>query len=203
VTYLILGSLVLASGGLAIVGTRGLLTLERRVSTLLATGVCLGWVSLLLLGPVPSWASDASIVLAGTSLGFLFGRLLPSSPSVLAFLTSAAVVDLVSFTGGLTRHMLEAFRDGSSDMLRSLAVMVVAGGQEWAVVGMSDLVILAAAYVGLRRATGDGSGPALWLLLGLMGGFLAGVAWGGAPGLPFLAASAWFYVFLHRRTARS
>ena len=98
---------------------------------------------------------------------------------------------------------MEAYRSGGSTALRFLALFVELGGREYAVIGVSDIAILAASYLGLRRATGSDWGPATWLLLGLFFGFLAGTLFGGAPGIPFLAAGAFVFLLLKRRTRAS
>jgi hypothetical protein len=127
------------------------------------------------------------------------GRFLRSSASVLTFLFTAAFVDLLSFSAGLTNHLMDAYRNGGSTLLRFLAVFAEIGAQEYAVIGVSDIAVVSAAYLGLFSATGSGFAPALTLLLGLLAAFLVGTATGGVPGIPFLAAGAGVFVFLHHR----
>lgn len=162
----------------------------------------MGYVLILLRQPDVPWVSNLSVLLAGSCLGFLFGHLLGSSASVIAFLTTAAVVDLLSFSDGLTNQIVEGYRTGSSTILPFLAVFVEISGREYAVVGVSDIAILSAAYLGLQKATESEWEPAVWLLLGLLSAFLVGITFSGAPGIPFLAAGGCIFVFLHSRRQR-
>ena len=194
-----LAFVLIASAGAGILGARGLLRMNRRFSRPIAIGTSIGYVILLFWRPDSPWVPNVSILLAGICFGFLLGQLLGSSGSVLTFLCTAAIVDMLSFSDGLTNQIVEAYRSGGSTVLRFLAVFIELGGQEYAVIGVSDIAIVAAAYLGLHRATGSDWGPAFWLLLGLFFALLAGTLWGGAPGIPFLAAGAGVFILLQRR----
>ncbi len=155
-TIPILALVLLASAGLGMAGARGLLSLRKGLSTSISVAVCVSYILIILWRPDILWVSNLSILLAGVCLGFLFGLLLSSAASVLAFLTTA-------------------------------------------VVGVTDIAILAAAYLGLRKATDSEWEPAVWLLIGLLSAFFVGIFLSGVPGLPFLAAGGYIFVFRHSR----
>lgn len=201
-TFLLLAIILLLSAGLAAAGARGLLALKSASATALSVGILSVYGALLLWQPDLRWVSNGLVLLAGSSLGFLLGRVLRSSGAVLTFLATAAVVDLLSFSDGFTNQIIEAYSSGGSMILRFLAIFVELGGREYAVVGVSDMAILAAAYVGFRSATGSEWESVGWLLLGLLLAFVAGVAFDGAPAIPFLAATgAAFFLRDYRRGA--
>lgn len=200
-TTVILAVMMLASAGLGMAGARVLFSLDRRLSITAVLLVGVGYTLALAWRPASPWVSSILVVLAGGCVGFALGLLLGSAASVVAFLTTAAAVDLVSFADGLTRQIVEAYRSGGSTTLRLLAVFVTVEGREYAVVGLGDLAILAAAYVGFSRATGSDRGPASWLLAGLLTAFVAGVWLDGAPAIPFIAAAGCGFALLHRRRA--
>jgi hypothetical protein len=191
--------LVLLSGaGLGILGATALLRLSRRVAVSISLGVAAVYTLVLIIQPELPWVATLAVLAAGCAFGFLLGQLLGSVGSVLTFLGTAAIVDLLSFSDGLTRQIFEAYQSGGSMVLRFLALFVEMGGQEYAVVGVSDIALVAAAYLGLRKATGARWTPALFLLGGLLGAFMVGIVRGGAAGIPFLAAGAVAFVFVHR-----
>ena len=198
-TVSILALILLAAAGLGMIGARGLLGLKSNHAFWVSGGVCAGYVLILLWRPDVPWVPNLSVLIAGSCLGFLFGHLLGSSASVLAFLFTAAIVDYLSFSDGLTNQILEAYRAGNSTILSFLAVFVEIGGREYAVIGVSDIAILAAAFVGFRRATSLSWEPAVWLLLGLASAFAVGVLFNGAPGIPFLAVAGMIFVFRNGR----
>lgn len=193
-----LALVLLASAGAGILGARGLHGLDRSLSLPLAIGVSVGYALLLFWRPDSPWVPNLSIILAGICIGFLLGQLLGTTGGVLTFLFTAAIVDFLSFSDGLTNQIVEAYRSGGSNVLRFLAVFLELGGQEYAVIGVSDIALVAAAYLGLYRATGSGWEPAIWLLVGLFLAFLAGMFLGGAPGIPFLAAGAGGFILRQR-----
>jgi hypothetical protein len=202
-TTAILAVAMLASAGVGMAVARVLVALDRRLSIPAVLLVAAAYTLALLWQPASSWASNALVLLGGGCAGFALGLLLGSPASVLAFLTTAAVVDLVSFSDGLTRQIVEAYRSGGSTALRFLATFVTVDGREHAVVGLGDIAILAAAYVGFSRAAGSDREPATWLLAGLLAAFIAGVWLNGAPGIPFIAAAGWGYAVVHARRGGS
>jgi len=68
----------------------------------------------------------------------------------------------------------------------------------FAVLGVGDLALLTAAYLGFRRATKAEWAPAFCLLAGLSAAYLVGYTRGGAAGIPFLAAGGLVFLLLHR-----
>lgn len=202
-TTAILAASMLASAGVGMAMARVLVSLRRRLSIPAVLVVAAAYTLALLWQPASPWVSNALVLLAGGCAGFILGLLLGSAASVLAFLTTAAVVDLVSFSNGLTSQIVEAYRSGGSAALRFLAVLATADGREYAVVGLGDIAILAAAYVGFSRAARSDREPAIWLLAGLLAAFVAGAWLGGAPGIPFIAAAGWGYTLLHARRGES
>jgi len=166
--------------------------------TWVSGGVLLPYALLLIWQPDGIWMSNASVVIVGGCLGFLLSRLLTSSAAVIAFLLTATVVDLLSFSGGFTDEILQAYRSGESELLRFLAVFVNSEGGTRAVIGVGDLVILTASYLGFQRATASEVEPAFWLLGGLSAGLALGLLVGGLPGVPFVAAGALFFAARRR-----
>ena len=198
--FVTLGLVLILAAGQGILSVVGLHRFPKGFSVPLTSAVSVGYFTLLYLRPDLPWVSNVSVLVAGSCVGFLLGLLLRSPGSVLTFLCTAAFVDLISFSDGLTNQILEAYRTGGSTLLEFLAVFVELGGRKYAVVGVSDTALVSAAYLGLLKGTGSKVGPAVFLLLGLLAAFIVGMASGGVPAIPFLAAGAGVFAFLHHRT---
>ena len=198
-TFPILAVCLMTAAVLGLVTAWGLLTLKKTLATKISAAVCIGYLLLLFWRPEAVWFSNVSILVAGASLGFLLSLLLGSTGSVLTFLITAGIIDFFSFSDGLTNQIMEAYRTGGSTLLRYLAVFLEVGGHEYAVIGVGDIFLISAAYLGFRRATGSTWAPAFWLLLGLFCALVVGYTLGGAPGIPFLAGGGAVFVLLNRR----
>jgi hypothetical protein len=72
---------------------------------------------------------DSAVILGAVGGILLIERGLHSAASVVDFLTVAAVVDLWSMRGGLTRTLLDRYREGSGDLFLYLTLVVPVNGQ--------------------------------------------------------------------------
>jgi presenilin-like A22 family membrane protease len=190
--YLILGFLGFSVVTLLV--ARSLAALEKPRATLIAAALCVAFLGLLLWRPENLWVSNTGVVLGGAAAGLLLSRILGSKGSVVAFLVAAAVVDLISFWRGPTDALLRAFEAGGPSLLTYMAGILHLEESRFAVVGIGDLLILSAAYLGLRAHTGREVAPALWLLVGLLIAVGIGIPLGGMPGIPFVLLGALGYL---------
>lgn len=134
--------------------------------------------------------SDLAVVLGAIGGAVLVGRSLGSIGAIIAFAITMAIVDLVSFGGGLTRRIVRDYRAGSSDLLRYLALTVPLNGRPTPLVGVGDLFAVGALFGGLVRVHRRTFRAAAFMLGGLVVAIAVGLVAGGAPGLPFLALAA-------------
>jgi hypothetical protein len=167
--------------------------------TRLAGILLIAYAGVLVVRPA-GWAFMNAAVLAGAAGGvLLLERGLRTPGSVALFLVVAAVVDIVSMSGGLTRMLIERHRTGASNLLLYLTLVVPIGGRLVPIVGIGDLVVGGAAAaalirLGLRRALVIGT-----ISAGLLGALAYGLWRGGAPAVPFIAAAVVVLVGWMRR----
>ncbi len=179
----------LASGAATLAATAAAARLGRSQRTRLAVAVLALYGLVLIVRPPSPLASNVAVLLAAVGVGVLVGRTLSSRGAIIAFCITIALVDLLSFGGGLTRMIIDNYREGSSNLLVYLAVTVRSQGQTVPVVGVGDMAVLAALYQGLR-GVGQPTSRVVVVLLGALGSALMiGLAVGGAPALPILAVS--------------
>lgn len=185
---LILGFLGFSTATLAV--ARGIAGLAKPWASLVPAALCAAYLGLLLWRPESLWISNTLVVMGGAAIGLFLSRILGSKESVVAFLVAAAVVDLISFWRGPTDAILRAFETGGTSILTYMAGILNVGGSQFAVVGIGDLLLLTAAYLGMRAHTGHGVAPAVWLLVGLLVAVAVGIPLGGVPGIPFILLGA-------------
>jgi hypothetical protein len=148
--------------------------------------------------PPVGLASNA-LVLAGAAGGVLLlaGRLTP--PAVLAFLIVASLADLLSFSGGLTRRITDAYRSGASDLLLHLSLVAPFRGRTIPIVGIGDLFVVGAGAAGLIASGWRWPAAAAVIAAGLVAALLFGIWRGGAPAVPFIAGAVGVALLLARR----
>ena len=191
------GACVLLFGGVIIVAR-----LARRALIVLGVPVALGY-GLVLWWNSSQWpVNDVAVLALALVVGCIIGAALRSGVAVVAFCVAAAVADLVSFSGGFTRAISDAFRAGKSGVLMHLSISFPVAGAVRPIVGIGDLVVATALFVALMRI-----GYEVWESFAVpLGGMVlalgVGLLVGGAPALPFIAVVTGAYV-LTRRPKRS
>lgn len=203
--FSILAAFVTLGGLAAVVGAarvvpRVALTRAKNV----AVALLLAYAAVLVIRP-PGWPLSNLAVLIGSVGGVLMlERGLRTPGAVAVFLIVAALVDLFSFSGGLTRALIEGYREGTSDLLLYLTLAVPIGGRVVPIVGIVDLLVGGAAAVALLRL---GLRPVAVMgtfVVGLLTALAYGLWRGGAPAVPFIAGAVLFLVWRHsmRRTVQ-
>lgn len=164
---------------------------------LFAGVLLLTYAAALMLRP-PAWPVIDLAVLAGAVGGVILiegGLLTPGAVAV--FLGVAAVVDLLSFSGGFTHILVQRYAAGSGNLLLYLCLVMPVHGRTLPIVGIGDLFVGGAAAtallrLGLRPAAVMGT-----IAVGLLSALAYGLLRGGAPALPFIAVAVFFLVWRH------
>jgi hypothetical protein len=188
---------VVTVGGLAAVvwASRLAGTISPSRRKLLAGALLLTYGAAVFLRPSP-WPVIDLAVLAGAVGGVLLiegGLRTPASVAV--FLAVAAVVDLLSFSGGFTRILIQRHAAGSGNLLLYLCLVMPVHGHAIPIVGIGDLFVGGAAATALLRL---GLRPAAvmgMIAVGLLSALAYGLWRGGAPALPFIAVAVFFLVW--------
>lgn len=152
----------------------------------------------------PYWGLADAAVIAGAVGGVvLIARGLTSPATVVAFLFVAAAVDLASWSGGPTRRIIDAYREGRSALLLFLALSIPLNGRIVPIVGIGDLLVGGSASLALVRAGFRPPFVALAVATGLLGALAYGLWRGGAPAVPFIAATVAGLVSWRARRTRT
>ena len=143
--------------------------------------------ALFLLSIESFWLINLAVLLLGAAIGSPLSRAVGSKAALWAFLISASVIDLLSFSGGLTRQIIEAAERGNPAILSFLTISLSIEGGTRYILGIGDLAIFGAVYLALRTL---GRSPAVaisWPLLGLSAAIIWGSFVGGISAIPFIA----------------
>jgi hypothetical protein len=189
-TFSLIAAAVTLGGLLAVVVVAGFV--RRAVPAAAARlGIALlaGYAAVLVLRP-PGWPVIDIAVVGGAAGGvLLLEGGLRSPGAVAAFLVVAALVDVASMSGGLTRVLIDRHRSGASDLLLYLTLVVPIGGRPVPIVGIGDLLVGGTAALALVRLGLRPAAVAVALAAGLGGALAYGLWRGGAPAVPFIAAA--------------
>jgi len=167
------------------------LAAQRGRATVAACAVVAALVYALFLNLKPGnlVLTNACVLIVAVLVGSGLGLLLTTKPALVSFCVVAGVADILSATGGLTRTLSSAYRDGTSDLLLLLSVSIRFDGRPQQVIGIGDLVVLAALFFALSRLGDRGLGALLAPLAGLAVALVAGVVFGGVAAIPFIAGA--------------
>jgi len=195
---LILAAIVTIGGLVAVVwAARQILRLGPLKARLLAGIFLFVYGTVVIIRPSAWPVIDLAVLVGAAGAAVLVGGSLSSIGAVVTFLLAAAAVDILSVTGGLTRAIIDGYRDGASDLLLYLALVVPIDGRIIPIVGISDLLISGSAAIALVRR---GLRPIVVIgaiAIGLLGALAYGIWQGGVAALPFIAVAvvllAWRY----------
>jgi len=196
--FSILAAAVTVGGMFVVVcGARLVVRLAGPRARLVSAACLLAYGAVLVVRPSPWPIIDAAVLIGSVGGVLLLERGLRTPGSVAAFLVVAAVVDVVSISGGLSRVLIDRYVDGTSSLLLYLTLVVPIGGRAVPIVGIGDLFVGGAAATALLRL---GLRP-LAVMGAISTGLLVALAYGlwrgGAAALPFIAVAVLLLVWRH------
>jgi hypothetical protein len=98
------------------------------------------YATLLAVRPEHWLLIDAGVLCGAIGGALLLERGLTTKEAVLVFLSVAAIVDILSFSGGLTRALVTAYHEGRSNVLQYLTLVVPMHDRVLPIVGIGDLL---------------------------------------------------------------
>lgn len=202
--FSVLAAAVTLAGLVAVVWVASLIRHSVPSWRRLVAGFLLAAYVLVLILQPSSWPLINLAVLMGAVGGVLLLEPGLRTPAAVAtFLGVAALVDILSMSGGLSRLLIDRYRNGTSDMLLYLTLVTPIRGRTIPIVGIGDLLVGGAAAVALLRL---GLRPVAVMgavAIGLLSALAYGLWRGGAPALPFIAVPVFLLVWRHSvRAAR-
>lgn len=194
--FLVYGSVVVLSSTLVLAGLAGLLRVRgvSARSSRLVMGIGVVWVLAHLgvaVSPIDVPGLLSSLLVLGSSLvcAALLARTAGTQGALVALAVTASIVDVVSFSGGVTAWLLTSESEGVARALRFLTVTLQTEAGLVAVVGIGDLAFLGAFYLGLVRHGGRPGIVGSSLVGALLIALAVGLLRGGAFGIPFMAVA--------------
>lgn len=178
-------------------GARVIRRLAPSSTRIVATGLLLSYGLALWLRPSAWPVIDLAVLLGAIGGILLLEAALRTPGAVAAFLAVAAIVDVFSMSGGLSRVLLDRYREGASDLLLYLTLVVPMRGRAVPIVGIGDLLVGGAAATALLRLGYRPLAVMGAISVGLLCALAYGLWRGGAPAIPFVAAAV--FVLLRRR----
>lgn len=189
-------AVTLAAAGVQVATAAALVRMPDRGLLGLTAGVVFVYTGLLWLRPASLLVSDAIVLAAAAVIGTAIGSRFRDPAAITAFAIAAAIADILSFTLGPTRSLLEGADRSPGSVVSYLTVSVPAAGATVPVVGLGDLLILTTFVVALRRVGAPPVAGATVPTTGLLIALAIGLALGGAFGIPFMAAAVVTYLHL-------
>ncbi len=199
--YLIIFAAMLVACVLVFAGTALTSRLSRRRPIAGTVLISLIYVALLVTRP-ENWLVSTGVVL-GTAIfaGTAIGRTAKSDSALIAMCVAVAVVDIVSFSFGLTHLMLASYMSGRSQLLVYFCFSVPIRSIIAPLVGIGDLLILGAMFCGLRNLRYSAIETFVVPVTGLLIALVVGLLVNSIYALPFVAATVVIYILIRRERA--
>ena len=156
--------------------------------------------ALLWLRPTSWWTIDLAVVAGAIGGALLLQATMRSRIAVATFVVTAAAVDLLSVSGGLTKAVVDSYRAGGSDLLLYLTLVAPSEGSVRPIIGVGDLLVGGAAGAALLRTTESPARVLCALAAGLGTALAVGLWRGGVAALPFIAVACLLALSRSRRT---
>jgi hypothetical protein len=195
---LLLAGIVSASCLLEYWGTRLLTTLSNAKQNRVAlVAVAVSVMGLAIL-PTNFVFTNAFVLAVGLFAGMFFGRRIGSMGALVAFLSAAALADIISTHSGPTRWMVNQAQHPHHGivLLQFLAICFRWKGELVGVVGVGDLFFFTVCVDVMRRLGRPEAAVLLVPLLGILSALALGLFIGVTPAIPFLAAAVILYTYV-------
>lgn len=188
---------VLLLAAAVFIGIYALRKAPLKLSLALAAGLFLVFVVSLVAPPAPAPLSNLLIVLGAIGLGLFISFFLASKSTLTAFCIVIGVIDYFTFDGSLTSKLIALGKAGHVDLFKhGVVYFPSAEGTIKALIGMGDLVALAAIYAGLMENRCSSGLAFLVPTFGLLLALLTGFAVGSVLGVSFMSVTVLFYLHL-------
>jgi hypothetical protein len=186
----------LFSMSIVLVGTQRLAKMQPRRRNSLIIITLLSYLVLLIIQVPQMWLSNGIVILASISGGLLICSFNRSKGGVVAFVITAAVVDFFSFSGGLTRWIINNNKISNTLVLQYLTISLHLEGHIQYIIGIGDLMIASAVGVSLNRLKYPPWRTNLVLLSAVLFAISIGLTVGSIPALPIIAFVTVLYIAL-------
>jgi len=180
------------------IGIRLISKLKKGILLGVTLPVILVYVGLLIIQPDNLLISNALVLITSIMVGSLLGMLISNEASVIVFSVTAAIVDLVSFSGGITAKIISNYQSGGSLLLHYLSISIPVGSKIIPIVGIGDFIIVGAIFYSLKRLNYTNTECFLVPTIGLLIALVVGLIVGGIYAVPFIATAVIVF-FIYRR----
>lgn len=195
--YLLLAFVVAASCLLEYWGAKLLAPLSTSKQNRIAIVSIALFVLVLAVSPTNIVLTNCFVLAVGLFAGMLLGRQIGSVGALMAFLLTAAIVDIISTHTGPTRWIASHAQQPHHGLvlLQFLAISFRWKGEIVGVIGVGDLMFFTACVCIMRRL-GWPETPVLFVpLLGILSALGVGLFAGMTPAIPFLAIAVIVYAY--------
>jgi hypothetical protein len=190
---------VILASAIVFAGVRGMFKLPLKSLLTIALPVLLVYASFLIWQPGLLILSNLAVLAASIVAGCLLGTQLKIRASIFSFAIAASIADMVSFSGGLTHKIISHFHEGKSLLLQYLAISIPLKGKTVPIIGIGDLLIMAALFYALLKLKYPGWQSFAVPLGGLLAALVVGLLTKGVFGIPFICGAVVLFLVFYKK----
>ncbi len=158
------------------------------------------FTSVFFIPNVSIWLTNIAVIMSAGTISFLLAKGISGKAPLIAFLVTASLIDILSFSNGLTRSIITLAQSGNPHLLSMLTISFSNQGVTSFVLGLGDLIIFAVVFLSLRKLGLEKFRAFFAPFLGLAIAIVWGVQVGGLSAIPVIAASSLTTLLLEKNS---
>lgn len=189
-------SVIIASSFLVQIGVRLLRKIPLKKIHLSLLLVILVYTIIILLQVSNYLISNLLVISISILAGYSIGNSISTKSSLIVFCLTAAIVDLISFKGGLSAKIIEDYASGHNLLLQYLSISIPFNSKLVPLVGLGDLFILGIIFQSLIKLGYKNWSVSIIPIAGLVIALFIGLLVHGIYALPFISGCTILFLIL-------
>jgi hypothetical protein len=187
---------IIASSFLVLIGVRLLKKIPLKKIYLALLLVILVYTIIILLQVSNYFISNLLVISISILAGYFIGNSISTKSSLIVFCLTSAIVDLISFKGGLSAKIMEDYASGHNILLQYLSISLPINSKLVPLVGLGDLFVMGIIFQSLFKIGYNNWFVSIIPIAGLVIALFIGLLVHGIYALPFIGGSTILFLII-------
>lgn len=180
--------------GIVFVGIKYTITLKKKILWGVTVSVILSYVALLIIQLNNFVISNMIVFLTSILAGSVIGTTISNESALIMYSLTAAVMDVLSFSRGLTNKLISSYQSGESLFVQYLVISIPSESGLILLIGIGDLLIVSGMFYALKQLNYSDIECFFIPFIGVLIALTIGLMIGGIAAIPFMALTVVSYI---------